>query len=302
MNNKNIALSVRTKLLNYSKKHQRPFNEVLQYYGIERFLYRLSSSKYKDILFLKGALLFFVWQISTPRPTRDIDLLGKTSNSSENIMRICHEICAIPCLEDGIHWNSKTIRLYPTQNKNEYEGFRVNFNGTLDTAVIHMQIDIGFSDVVYPKPELLDYPCILNMPSPKVISYTPESMLAEKAHSIITLGELNSRIKDYFDIWFLSRQFEFEGQKLLTALNKTFTRRKIDVKLLSEAVIFSNSFKSDRVKNMQWQSFIAKNELNMAPTSFIIAMDDIATFIFPIIKAVAEDKEFKKYWNKTSWD
>ena len=301
MNNKNIALSVRDKLLNHAKKNKRPFNEILQYYGIERFLYRLSLSDYKDILFLKGALLFFVWQISTPRPTRDIDLLGRTSNSPENMMHICREICTIPCIEDGIYWKQETIRLFPTQNQREYEGFRINFNGSLDTAVIHMQIDVGFSDVVYPKPAMMDYPCILNMPQPKLIGYTPESMIAEKAHSVIVLGELNSRIKDYFDIWFLSRQFEFKGQRLLDAIAKTFVNRKIDTKLFSVSAVFSTNFKHDQEKSMQWQSFISKNELTIAPTLFEIAMDEIATFIFPVIKAFETGKTFTKHWNKITW-
>lgn len=300
-NTKNIAKSVRGKLLNHAKRNKRPFGEVLQYYGIERFLYRLSLSDYKDVLFLKGALLFFVWQISAPRPTRDIDLLGKTSNSPENLMRICREICMISCIEDGVHWNQETIQLTPNQNQREYQGYRINFKGVLDTAIIHMQIDVGFSDIIHPKPMLFNYPCILDMPQPQLIGYTPESMIAEKAHAMIMLGELNSRIKDYFDIWFLSRQFEFNGQQLLDAITKTFINREVDTELLETSAVFSATFKHDQAKDAQWQNFISKNELSIAPVLFEEAMNDIAMFIFPVIDAFKTEKTFVKYWNKINW-
>lgn len=299
--NKNIAQSIRAKLLNHAKKNNRLFNQVLQYYGIERFLYRLSQSKYKDVLFLKGALLFVIWQAPIHRPTRDIDLLGKTRNSPENLMRICQEICAMPCEEDGIQWQQDTIRLLPTQNQREYQGFRINFKGNLDTAIIHMQIDIGFSDIIFPKPVLLSYPYMLGLPQPQLMGYTPESMIAEKVHTMIVMGELNSRIKDYFDVWFLSRQFEFDGHKLLEAVTRTFTNRNVDNALLDSSIIFTASFKDDQAKNTQWQSFIANNKLDIAPTLFNEAMKDIDAFIFPVIDAIKTGEGFTKSWDRSNW-
>lgn len=300
---KNIAKSIREKLLNHARKNNRPFNEVLLYYGIERFLYRLSLSSYKDVFFLKGALMFFVWQIPAPRPTRDIDLLGRTSNSPKNLMRICQEICATACEDDGVNWSLETIRLFPTQNQREYQGYRVTFEGNLDTAIIHMQIDVGFSDIIYPRPVLLEYPSILNLPKPQLLSYTPESMIAEKTHAMLVLGELNSRIKDYFDVWFLSRQFEFEGQKLLDAIAKTFFNREMEIALIDSAIIFFPDFKNDAAKNVQWQSFITRNELTaIAPPTFDKALDEIIAFIFPVLNALKNSETFTKYWRGGMWE
>ena len=126
-------------------------------------------------------------------------------------------------------------------------------------------------------------------------------MIAEKAHTMIALGDLNSRIKDYFDIWFLSRQFEFNGQQLLDAIIKTFTNREVDAELLGTSTIFSTNFKHDQAKNTQWQSFVSKNELSIAPALFEEAMGDIAAFIFPVIDAFKAEKIFAKHWNKTNW-
>ena len=164
-----------------------------------------------------------------------------------------------------------------------------------------MQVDIGFSDLVYPRPVPISYPCILNMLPPQLIGYTPESMIAEKTHTMVVLGELNSRIKDYFDIWFLSRQFEFDGQGLLDAIAKTFTNREVDVELLGAATVFSTDFKYDQTKNAQWQSFISKNELGVAPVLFEEAMKDIAVFIFPVIDAFKTGTTFARHWNKITW-
>src|ERR1700722_3106518 len=207
----NIGASVRQRLLTLARKSNRPFNEVLQYYMIERFIYRLSKSKYKHKLILKGALMFIAWELEEARPTRDIDLLGKTSNKMENIIQIIKDICQIECLEDAAHFLMDTVECIPIQQRNEYQGIRVHFFGELEKTHTRMQIDIGFGDIIFPSPCNLTYPSLLEMPSPSILGYTPESLIAEKVHTMIKLGLVNSRIKDYFDVWFLSQQFPFDG-------------------------------------------------------------------------------------------
>ena len=163
MSNKNIAKSVRQKLLNKAKSEGRPFGDLLLYYGIERFLYRLSLSRYKNNFFLKGALMFFVWHSPSPRSTRDIDFLGRTDNSVANIETIFQEICDITYEPDGIQWLPESINVSVTQNRRAYAGACVIFRGKLDAAVIPIWIDIGFADVIYPKPVALNYPALLDM-------------------------------------------------------------------------------------------------------------------------------------------
>jgi len=164
-----------------------------------------------------------------------------------------------------------------------------------------MQVDVGFSDIIYPKPMLLHYPCMFDMPQPRLLSYTPESMIAEKVHTMIVLGELNSRIKDYFDVWFLSRQFEFDGKRLLEAIAKTFDNRKVDMEMLNTSTIFASDFRQDQIKNVQWQSFVSRNDLDIAPHSFGDAMEEISKFIFPVLAAFKDKTQFTKHWNKIEW-
>lgn len=301
MNNKNIEKSIKQKLLNKSRKENRRFNDILLYYGIERFLYRLSISRHKHSLFLKGALMFLVWQVPGPRPTRDIDFLGQTNNSLENLSAICKEICEINCDEDGIQWLPETINATLTQNQKIYSGARITFRGKLDTAIIPMQIDVGFSDIIHPKPISLDYPTLLDMPKPKLLGYTPESVIAEKIHTIFDLGELNSRMKDYFDVWFLSKQFEFEGKKLCAAITKTFLARKLPPTDIETDTVFSENFYQDQNKMTQWKNFLSQNRLEFAPVLLEEVINTLKVFILPIIKSIQKNEKFTGYWNRQKW-
>lgn len=302
MNNKNnIAKSIKQKLLNKAKKENLRFNDVLLYYGIERFLYRLSISRYKHSFFLKGALMFLVWNIPGPRPTRDIDFLGQTNNSVENLTSICKKICEISCDEDGIKWLPETIDAHIIQNQKTYSGVRITFRGKLDTAIISMQIDVGFTDIIYPKPIELDYPVLLDMPKPQLLGYSPESVIAEKVHTMFDFGELNSRMKDYFDIWFLSQQFEFDGNNLYEAITKTFATREFDHTNIDTKIIFSENFHQDPTKITQWKSFLSQNRLEFAPELLSDTVKIIGDFVMPIITSIKANKKFSGYWNRRTW-
>lgn len=190
---------------------------------IERFIDRLSKSPYKNRFVLKGALMFVVWDLSDTRATRDIDLLGETQNSIENLTQIIQEICRIECLEDAAIFMADSVECQPIQEQNEYQGIRAYFNGELAKAKTRMQIDIGFGDIVFPKPSDVNYPTMLGMASPAILGYTPETLIAEKTHAMVRHGLRNSRMKDYFDVWVLSNQFVFEGAHLAKAIQKTFS-------------------------------------------------------------------------------
>jgi len=221
-NIKNVSASVKARLLKISKNTQRRFDELLQYYGIERFLYRLAISKYKDIFILKGALLLKVWGIADARATRDIDTLAKTSNSLENIIKIIKEICEISSsVDDGIDFISSSIKGEKMQLQKEYEGIRVQFEGYMESTRIPMQIDIGFGDIVTPDAKDSQYPSLLDFPEPKIKIYPQETLLAEKILTMIEKGDANSRIKDFYDVWLLFRQKQFSYDVLKLALKRT---------------------------------------------------------------------------------
>lgn len=294
--NKNVSASVRQRLLNKSRKEKRPFNEVLQYYAMERFLYRLSQSDRSKQFILKGALLLRVWHCSQYRPTMDIDMLGKTSNTPENITSLIREILQYNVIPDGIIFNSNSIKTENITEKAEYEGIRAIFTATLGTAKINMQIDIGFGDSVYPKPIKNILPCILNFPAPSLYCYSKESAIAEKFEAIIKLGLLNSRIKDFYDIWILSRQFDFSLSTLSKAVDKTFKQRGTTI---SEPIAaFSEEFVSSR--QSMWKAFRKRLRQDHLPESFHEIVTGILVFLRPFIDNYTVNMQWtpKGKWSK----
>jgi len=264
-NVKNLSVSTRQKLLNKARKDQRPFAELLQHFAMERFLYRLSQSKYKDKFILKGALALLAWNAPTVRPTKDIDLLGEFDNDIEVITQVVSEICKQGVEpDDGLVFDTKEITGIKIKEDADYQGVRVRFLSFLDTAKVTMQIDIGFGDSVYPKPEINIYPTLLDLPAPKLLSYSKETTIAEKLEAMVKLGELNSRMKDFYDIWLLSRQFQFNGLDLQKAISGTFSQRGTE--LPSEIEAFTESFIKE--KDKQWKAFRNNINSNAIPVSF----------------------------------
>lgn len=256
---KNIAASVHQRLINKAKESSRPFNELLQYFAIERFIYRLSKSPYADKFILKGALMFSAWCGLASRPTMDIDLLGMIDNRLEVITTAIKDACLMDVDADGISFNAETVEAVRITEDAEYEGVRVRVHGSLGKARISLQIDIGFGDVIVPNAKTVSYPSILDFPVPELKGYTMESTIAEKFQAMVKLGILNSRMKDFYDIWVLSRTFDFKGEILAEAVEKTFEKRNTPVNL--DAALFGLSFGKDGDKNVQWQGFISRRNL-----------------------------------------
>jgi hypothetical protein len=293
-NIKNIAASVRQKLLNKSKELSQPFNELLQYYGMERFLYRLSASKYQDKFVLKGALLFTVWRQSTIRSTVDIDLLGKVSNDPDDISKIFQEICNLQVEEDGLRFESSSITAELITLDANYQGIRVQLYGYLDTARIRVQVDIGFSDVITPGSEVSDYPTILDSPVPQLNCYNKETAIAEKLQAMVKLDILNSRMKDIYDIWILSRRFEFDSVPLMNAIINTFKRRGTEV--TANIITFTEQYYHNEEKIAQWKSFLKRSKVSHIPTDLEEVVGYVKTFLLPILANTVEGNKLKKIW------
>ena len=291
---KNLAASVHQRLLDKARKSSRPFNELLQYFAIERFIYRISKSSYADGFILKGALMFSALSGPLTRPTMDIDLLGKIDNKIETITGAMKEACLMAVEADGISFNSETIEAIRITEDAEYEGIRVRVHGSLGNARVSIQIDIGFGDVIIPNPETVSYPALLDFPAPELKGYTIESTIAEKFQAMVKLGVVNSRMKDFYDIWMLSRTLNFNGEILAEAVEKTFENRKTTVN--PNAAIFNPSFGKNRTRNVQWQGFIEKAKLINAPESFEDVIAEIKLFLKPIASSIGRQRIFTRTW------
>ena len=231
---KNIAASIQARIKNEAERQARPFAEVLQYYVMERFLYRLSKTKYAAKFILKGGLLFYVWNIPLRRATRDIDFRGYVANDHEALLKIFKEVVEIPAPQDGITFDVKTISVEETQTDADYLGIRARLTALLGRSRIPVQIDVGFSDELASKAEPVEYPNILpDLEQVHMKGYPKESVVAEKFHAMTRHAELNSRMKDYYDLWLISETFEFEGSALQKAIEITFKNRDTELPIES---------------------------------------------------------------------
>lgn len=278
---RNIAASVHQRLLDKSKGSARPFNELLQYYAIERFLYRMSRSPHAGKFILKGALMFLVWDVRASRSTMDIDMLGRMKNDLDAVITMVREVCRQEVEPDGILFAPESVRGDRITEDAEYQGVRIRFRGSLDTARITIQLDVGFGDIVVPSPVQMAYPTILDFPAPKIRGYSRESTIAEKFEAMVRHGVMNSRMKDFWDIRHLSRQFDFDGQTLATAIAETFAARRTAIPV--DPVAFTEAFIRDETKQVQWKAFLRKNRMAGDPDAFADAVSAASFFLGPVV-------------------
>jgi len=291
---KNIAASVHNHLLKKARESNRPFNELFQHYAIERFLYRLSKSPCADKFVLKGALMLMVWESPVSRPTMDIDLLGRVENSVDGMVAIVQDICRIEAEPDGVVFDPRSVHGERITEDADYEGVRIRFRGSLASARITIQLDIGFGDIVTPAPELTSYPTLLDFPSPQLRAYSKESVIAEKFEAMVKLGIMNSRMKDFWDIWLLSRQYTFDGSLLAEAIGKTFATRHTEIP--AEPLAFTPAFAEDERKASQWKAFLHKGKMAAGPDSFEDAAQAVSDFLKPVIDSVVNNRPAPGMW------
>jgi len=221
----NMAASVRQRLLNVARERKEDFGLVLTKYGLERVLYRISESKYRESFVLKGALLFELWLQRRYRPTRDADFLARGENNPARFVKVFQEICEMQVEDDGLRFDAGAVTAGRITEDADYEGVRVKFVAYLENARIPIQIDLGFGDVITPGTVETEIPSVLGLPRAKLQTYPRESVVAEKFEAMVNLGLSNSRMKDFCDLLSLSREFAFEGNLLSDAIQKTFARR-----------------------------------------------------------------------------
>ena len=297
---RNLAASIRARLLNIARQHRIDFNRVLLMYFQQCFLERLAHSKYREKFVLKGGLLFYGVESLIARPTKDIDFLGGgILNQPEEIEAAIREIAGIE-LPDGVEFFPQSIRSEIIAERGAYSGVRIVIRAALEQARQNLQIDVGFGDRVVPKPVEFEYPDLLSDKKIRIYAYSWSSVIAEKFEAIVSFSDLNSRMKDYYDIYYLQRHFNFDGTELSRAIKETFKRRGTDV---SDAdYIFSKEFAESKDKQRQWQAFLKKNNLSETD-EFPTVIGHLRQFLKPVVSAIMHSASFDHVWNfkKQQW-
>lgn len=259
---RNVGASVRQRLLNLAHARGQPMELLLTRYALERLLHRLSLSPHRERFVLKGAMLLTTWFDEPHRATRDVDLLGFGDPAHEALLGTFREVMAIEA-DDGVVFDLEGLAIEVIREEVEYGGSRLRTTAALAGARIPITVDIGFGDAVEPGVEDIDLPVLLDMPSPHLRAYPPETVIAEKFHAMVILGRANSRMKDYYDIWMLMNTVELEPNRLRRAIGATFERRNTAVPS-SVPDGLSDAFAEDPGKLRQWESF-ARNLSAPAP-------------------------------------
>jgi len=269
---KNHAQSIRNRLFALGKRENIWFNYLIVRFLHERLLYRLSVSPYADKFCLKGGALLYALEGMSARQTRDLDLLGRNiSNEAENIKQCFTKILSIICEEDGVVFDLENLEATEIVKEGNYKGTRLEFWAQLGQIKEKMQVDIGFGDIVIPAPKLMDFPTLLDLPSPRVQAYSVESVIAEKFHAMIYLGEINSRMKDFYDVYHLLRPNKFDPALLRQAIAETFEHRETE--LPNTTPVFSAIFSQDENRQRLWNVFLKKSKLEN------IAFDEVVQYI-----------------------
>lgn len=293
--------SLKARLRNIAVENGRTFQDVLVMYGLERTIYRLSISKYKDKFTLKGGIfLYGLTGGNFERVTTDIDLLGQNiSNDLNNLKIIFKDIFSIPC-DDGILFAVNTLKLKTITEFKHYSGANVSITGYLDKTRLPVSIDIGFGDVVYPSTTLIEFPALLDNQNPAIINaYSLESCIAEKFEAIVSLGYANSRFKDFYDLYILSGKYDFNGSKLQSALIETFDHRKTSFKIIDA---FNEGFSNNPVIQSRWKSFTKKKKIHIN-VSLKETIEKIYDFLEPVVTSIEKQTPFNETWyhEKRKW-
>ena len=293
----NTGHSVFERLSNLARQRGEDLNLILTRYAVERLLYRLGISKYSDRFVLKGAQLFLVWTGNQLRPTRDADFLGLGASDVPHITSVFRDICA-PANDtrDGIRFLTEMLEAEEIRENQEYGGVRVRVEAALHSARVHVQVDVAFGDAVVPAIEDAVFPTLLiDMPAPRIRAYPRYSVVAEKLEAMIRLGVVNSRMKDFYDVWLLSRMFEFDGQTLADAVRATVVRRGTPLPAATP-IAFTEAFHRDTQKHAQWRAFVGRSRLTDAPSDLSAVIQDLSVMLQPVLEALRTGTPLQAVW------
>ncbi|HBG25595.1 MAG TPA: hypothetical protein DDX75_00705 [Phycisphaerales bacterium] len=283
MNKAGIAQSIHQRLLNVRDKTGENFNSILVRYGLERLLYRIMLSNHSDVFVLKGAMLFALWHEVPGRPTRDIDLLGFGNPSNQQLKQLFSDACDVVFEDDGLRFDAGSIQTEDIRDDQEYLGTRIHLLAFLGNGRIPLQIDIGLGDAIIPAPEEIVYPTILDLPAPRIRAYHPATVIAEKINAMVVHGIMNSRMKDFYDIYILLNHMNIDNDLLAQAIKATFNRRKVELPQ-QLPVGLSLEFLEDSTKEIQWKAFLNRSNLSDSGLKLSEIINYLQTRLWPVIQ------------------
>ncbi len=294
------ATSVKDRLKNQATASGRAFQELLLSYGLERTVYRLSMSEYKERFTLKGGIfLYALFDGEFARVTRDIDFLAKDmSNNVEDMKKVFEAIFSIEC-DDALRFDLGTLDVKDITEFKEYHGVSVSIIAYLDRTKVPVSIDIGFGDIIYPDRVKMDFPVLLDMEVPEIFAYSISSVISEKFEAIVSLGDANSRYKDFYDIFILADRYDFDGIELKEAIRETFEHRGTG---FDDIFAFTDDFLVSEIHQSRWKAFLKKKKaLVNVELEKVVSL--IKTMLLPIVDSIASGTEYTSKWDHTlrSW-
>lgn len=295
------ADALKTKLKMQSKQADTLFQDMLMTYGLERTLYRISISNYNRYFTLKGGILLYaLFDGDFSRATTDIDLLANfIDHDIEHMEKVFREILSMK-VDDALAYDlEQRFQVKRITEFKEYHGVNISTMAYLDRTRIPISIDIGFNDIIYPERVIMDFPVLLNEEVPKIYAYSLPSVIAEKFEAIVSLGYLNSRFKDFYDLYVLSKTFSFSGDDVINAMKETFTHRGT---AFDKIVAFQDDFVEDHMRLVRWQSF-AKKKKAMMNVSLKDTIVQMKCFLLPVVHAIQTESSFDLEWKpeKSMW-
>lgn len=292
---RNLPASVLARLLARARETGDDYQTLVTVYASERFLYRLSVSLVRDRFVLKGAMLFRVWSGQPYRATRDLDLLHRGEGSQEAIRKDVEAILAADVEPDGLAFDASSLRLDAIRPEDEYAGVRITMQVRCGSLRTTLQVDVGVGDSVWPPPSLGSMRCLLGMPEPRVLVYSPDTVIAEKLEAIVVLGDRNSRIKDFFDIRHLAEHRGFDRAALAEAIRRTFSRRKTPVPK-EEPFGLTAAYWETPGRVVQVRAFAARSGLEIAPETLTTILAVLRSFLLPLLDDVRSGQRTEGSW------
>ena len=274
---RDVGASVRECLLTLARQKGQSFDLLLTRYANERLLHRLSLSPHRHRFVLKGAMLMTTWFDDPHRPTRDVDFLGYGDSAPDAMLVTFREICAIE-VNDGMVFDIDALRVELIREELEYGGLRLRTTGRLAGARITVIIDIGFGDAIEPGLDEVNLPVLLDLPQPRLRVYARETVIAEKFQAMVMLGLANSRMKDFYDVWILSRSYAFDDDRLPRAIAATFERRGTAIPREAPLAL-TQAFAFDSGKQRQWAAFVRDLAIDIPALETVVT--DLAEFLMP---------------------
>lgn len=291
---KDIGASVRARLSRLARERGEDFQLVLTRYANERLLFRLASTRHAQRFVLKGAALFTLWTGKPHRATRDLDLLGFGEPGVDHVREVFAEVLALDVADDGVRFDIGSLSVGLIREEQEYGGVRIELVSRITNAQVRLQVDVGFGDAITPEASVVEFPPLLDFPAPRLRAYPRETVVAEKLEAMVQLGMANSRMKDFYDVAVLARDFDFDGALLARAIRATFERRKTALPTKTP-VALTATFTEDAAKKTQWSGFVRKAGVRDGG-SLVEAIDAVRAFSEAPLAAAANGTSASGTW------